>query len=773
MLRTLALVAVRQQADEARHAQPLALTRRQELVEDHLGAVGEVAELGLPTGQRHRLGHRVAVLKPEHRLFRQHRVDDLEPGLIRGDVLQRRVAALVLLVDQHRMALRERAAFDVLARQADGIAFGRQGAKRQMLGHAPIKALAGVDHLAALIEQADNRLVGAEIRRDGRDRFADALEAVDVDASYATAGFVVGQRQARPAAIEPVGLVGTVAGGGRELTFKMGPEARSHAFEFVGRDDAFLDQLAAIHLGDRRVGLDLLVHQRLRERWLVALVVAEAAITEHVDDDRLLELLPELGCDLGDVDDRFRVVAVDVEDRRFDHQSDVGAVRRRARVARVGGEADLVVDHEVDRTARAVTLEARQPETLGHNALTGKRRVAVNEQRHHRGAIVRLAAMLVLLGANLTQHHGVDDLKVRRVGRQRQVDVVAIERAVGRGAKVVLHVARSFDVVGLERTTLELREDRAVGLAHDLGKHVQAPAVGHAEHDFADAKLAAALDDLLKRRDHRFATVEAKPLRAGELDVDEFLERLRLDQLVEDRLLTLVGEADVLLLTLDALLDPGLLHRVGNVRELHADVPAVGATQDLQDLTHGRRFKAEHAVEEDRPVEVGIGEAVGLGLQFLVDLAVVEAEWIEVGNEVAHHAIGADQHQRADAVLRRAHRRDRVHLEALGVGLLRDALADALFHRAIVAGQRTDKVTIGRQLLQRRAPGRRSASVAFASALFLQALEKVSPLVADRPWVLLVLGLHLFDVGGIRSGKERGDGKLGVQSLTGHLGFLC
>ena len=52
MLRPLAFIAVRQQADEARHAQPLALARRDELVEHHLRAVGEVAELRFPQRQR-------------------------------------------------------------------------------------------------------------------------------------------------------------------------------------------------------------------------------------------------------------------------------------------------------------------------------------------------------------------------------------------------------------------------------------------------------------------------------------------------------------------------------------------------------------------------------------------------------------------------------------------------------------------------------------------------------------------------------------------------
>ena len=71
MLRPLPFIAMRQQADEAGHAQPLALARRNELVEKHLGAVGEVAELGFPHRQRLRLRQRIAVLEAEHRLFGQ------------------------------------------------------------------------------------------------------------------------------------------------------------------------------------------------------------------------------------------------------------------------------------------------------------------------------------------------------------------------------------------------------------------------------------------------------------------------------------------------------------------------------------------------------------------------------------------------------------------------------------------------------------------------------------------------------------------------------
>ena len=291
---------------------------------------------------------------------------------------------------------------------------------------------------------------------------------------------------------------------------------------------------------------DLAVHHRLGEGRLVALVVAVAAIAEHVDHDRLVELLPELDRDLGGEHHRFRIVAVHMEDRRVDHLGDVGRIGRGTRIARIGGEADLVVDDEVDRTAGAVALQVGQAEAFRHHALAGEGGVAVHQQRQHRDALFRQVAVLVLLGADLAEHDRIDDLEMRRVGGQRQMHLVVVELAVRRGAEVILDVAGAFDLVGIGGAALEFMEQRAMRLAHHLGQHVEAAAMRHAEHDLADAEIAAALDDLLQRRDQRFAAVEPEPLGAGELQVAELLEAFGLDQLHQDGATAFAGEADFL-----------------------------------------------------------------------------------------------------------------------------------------------------------------------------------------------------------------------------------
>ena len=113
---------------------------------------------------------------------------------------------------------------------------------------------------------------------------------------------------------------------------------------------------------------------------LIAFVVAEPAIAEHVDDHRLVELLPELDRDLRGIDDGFGIVAIDVNDRRLDHFRGIRRIGRRPRMARRGGEADLIVDDEMDRPAGPVSLETGEAETFGDHALSRESRVAMDEQ---------------------------------------------------------------------------------------------------------------------------------------------------------------------------------------------------------------------------------------------------------------------------------------------------------------------------------------------------------------------------------------------------------
>ena len=88
MIRTLALVAVRQQQHDVGELAPLRFTGGDELVDDGLRAVDEVAELSFPEHERIGVAHGVAVLEADGRELAERGVVDHElAGLRAADVV--------------------------------------------------------------------------------------------------------------------------------------------------------------------------------------------------------------------------------------------------------------------------------------------------------------------------------------------------------------------------------------------------------------------------------------------------------------------------------------------------------------------------------------------------------------------------------------------------------------------------------------------------------------------------------------------------------------
>ena len=594
-----------------------------------------------------------------------------------------------------------------------------------------------------------------EVVGEAGEGVADLLQPGHLDGGLAALVAALAPAHAGPAAVKPVGLVGAVFPAGLELGVQVRLEGSLHVLDLAFGDQPVGHQPLGVELQRRLVSLDRLVHQGLGEHRLVTLVVAEPPIAEDVDDDVLVELLAELGRNAGGVHHSFRVVAVDVEDRRLDHERDVGRIGRRARVLRRGREADLVVDDDVDRAAGPVALQTREAEALRDDALPCEGCVAMQQDRQHLGAVD--VALLRLLRAHLAEDDRVDRLEVRGVGGEREVHGVAVELAVGGGAEVVLHVAGALDFLGLEAAALELVEDRLVRLLHDVREDAEPAAVRHADDHLLDPEGAAALDDLLHCRDQRLAAVEPEALGAGVLDLQELLETLGLHQLVQDRPAAALGEADLLAVAFDPLLEPGRLLRVGDVHVLEREGAAVGALHQRQDLAQGRGFEAEDVVDEDRSVEIGLGEAVGLVAQLGVRQHLLEAERVEVGLEVAADAVGADDHQRAERVgdcLADLLVRDG---DAFFGGLGADLVADG-------AGRVRPPLAIegGCQFVVRRRrpvgsrPARTAGAARDVAVRVVEAAEECLPACVDAGRVLGIAGLKLLDVVGVVSLQEGG-----------------
>ncbi len=290
----------------------------------------------------------------------------------------------------------------------------------------------------------------------------------------------------------------------------------------------------------------------------------------------------------------------------------------------------------------------------------------------------------------------------------------------------------------------------------------------HAEHDLLHAKRAAALDDLLKRRDHGLGAVKSEALGAGEFQVAEFLEALGFDQLVEDCALALAGEADLFVLAFDALLQPGLLRCAGDVHELEADGLAVGPTQDADHLAQRGEFQPQHFVEEDRPVIVCFGESVGARIEFLFRLFLLELERIELGVEMSADAIGADQHQGADGIAGRLLHLLGGKLDAPGLRRSLQLVADGFGRFRPFAGECGEQIAALACGPIRPLPRGAARDLRHFFGTVLQAFEEFPPLRVDRVGILLVAGVEVLDIGRVATVEKRGKSKGGIRVLAGH-----
>ena len=156
-----------------------------------------------------------------------------------------------------------------------------------------------------------------------------------------------------------------------------------------------LTSVCGEQLAHGRVAGDLLVHQRLRERRLVALVVAVAAVADQIDQEVAAEPRAILPGQARRLEAGDRIVGVDVDDRNLEAAREAARVAGAVGLGRRRGEPELVVGDDVNRAVGVVAGEARQVQRLGDDALAGERRVAVNQDRQRARAVEPRCARLV------------------------------------------------------------------------------------------------------------------------------------------------------------------------------------------------------------------------------------------------------------------------------------------------------------------------------------------------------------------------------------------
>ena len=332
-------------------------------------------------------------------------------------MLQRGPLVARVLIVQHEVALAERAALGVFSAQPDRNSLGEQTGERQALGMCPVDRVLqrGLPPLELAPELRKRRealrpAVDQVVQRTQpvvpgrRERLAPALLllrqhlvpvwplAFDLhpDSERRSGGRLVDVQ------FDGIFVISTLDDGSPRFV----QACRcflGHHIDLRLLEDPFLHQSVSPDLPHRRMPADLLVHQRLRVRRLVALVVAVPAVPDEVDDDVFRKCHVEVDRQLDRGEARLGIIRVHVQDRKPEAQRDVARVAAGARVVRIGREPELVVGHDVNRAAVLVAGQPGQVEGLGYDSLPHERGVPVHQDREN-GRPERIQSALVLAG---------------------------------------------------------------------------------------------------------------------------------------------------------------------------------------------------------------------------------------------------------------------------------------------------------------------------------------------------------------------------------------
>src|SRR5947209_7038591 len=155
---------------------------------------------------------------------------------------------------------------------------------------------------------------------------------------------------------------------------------------------------------------DLLVENRLGDGGIVDFAVTVAPIADKIDDDIGAKLVAVLGRHPGYADDGVYIFSVDVEDGNGLAARDASCEACRMFLVVVRSESEKIVGNYVDGPADGVPAEVRVIHGFGEDALSGKGRIAVDEQWDIFFAPTFSGA--VLLGARAAYRNGIDGFEV-------------------------------------------------------------------------------------------------------------------------------------------------------------------------------------------------------------------------------------------------------------------------------------------------------------------------------------------------------------------------
>src|SRR5216684_109499 len=515
MLRPLAFVAVRQKHHETRWKVPFIFASTDELVDDDLRAVGKIAELRFPQNERFGIVAAETVFETQAAGLGKRRVVNLAESLLFRKMREREVVVLRFRVNEHGVALAERAALRILPREAHGVALEKYGAERQHFGKTIIDGTLTMPHFGALFEKLRDFRVDVKSFRHSNEAVGDYRELLRREAGIDLIfRFVAAVLIRRPIVRQLAKMRDFFQRAGLGLFFFV---FLADCFSQQGRVDA---GAFGVNLPKRGMILDALVEERLRNGRIVDFAVAVAAVTDDVHDGVAAERGAIFRGQFSDAHDGVWIFSVDVEDGHGLALGDIGSEARRMLLRGLGGKADQVVHDDVNGAADGIGLEVGEIQRFRPDALTGESRIAVHHdrddfiQRFRRTVDVGSAQTVAgLLRTHPADGDRIDGFKMARIRNEVDADFLAAGGDVCAGsADVIFHVARAEDAARID--VLKASNHFMWRLTCRVDHYVQAAAVTHSHDGFKRAVLARGVQNGIQQRNQRGDAFQGESLGA-------------------------------------------------------------------------------------------------------------------------------------------------------------------------------------------------------------------------------------------------------------------
>jgi hypothetical protein len=156
----------------------------------------------------------------------------------------------------------------------------------------------------------------------------------------------------------------------------------------------------------------------------------------------------------------------------------------------------------MNRSARLISRDLGQIDGFCNHALAGHGRVAVDHNGND--ALPFSVAQPVLFGADQPFHYGVHGFQMTGIERDGDRDLFARRSAANAACtQMIFDVPRTLGRLGIH--VIEFRKKLHHALPDDVGKHAEAPTMGHPNDTLMHAARGRFLEHLVDHGQRRLA----------------------------------------------------------------------------------------------------------------------------------------------------------------------------------------------------------------------------------------------------------------------------